>query len=176
VGQAGGCDPAVARERGAAGGGPAYPAAQASAGALRLKLTGLVPPGGRHHRQVLFDEIERRLPRDPDARINVNVSELMPGQAADWHVHNGPVWFLVVQGIVTLEYQSHVEHYQSGEVYTEPIGVVHRARNPHTGLPAAFVGFWVTAADRPHLTAVAEPPWTPPRSQHPYLQQAEQLP
>ena len=78
----------------------------------------------------------------------------------------------VIQGIVTLEYQNHVEHYQSGEVYTEPIGVVHRARNPHADLSAAFVGFWITAADRPHLAAVTEPPWAPPSSQHPYLRQA----
>ncbi len=138
---------------------------------LRLALTGLVPPGGRHHRQVLFDEIERRLPRDPESRVNVNLSELMPGQAADWHVQNGPVWFLVVRGIVTLEYEDHVEHYRCGEVYSEPIGVVHRARNPHASLPAAFVGFWITAADRPHLAAVAQPPWTPPDSVHPWLRQ-----
>lgn len=143
-------------------------------GPLRLALTGLVPPGARHQRHVVFDEIERRLPRDPEARVNINLSELMPGQAADWHVHNGAVWFLVVQGIVTLEYQSHAEHYAAGQVYTEPIGVVHRAVNPHSTLPAAFVGFWVTSADRPHLAAVAEPPWQPPGSAHPYLRRADQ--
>jgi quercetin dioxygenase-like cupin family protein len=136
---------------------------------LRLALTGLVPPGGRHQRKIMFDEIEQRLPRDPQARVNVNLSELMPGQSADWHVHNGAVYFLVVQGIVTLEYEDYVEHYEAGQVYTEPIGVVHRARNPHPSLAAAFVGFWVTAADRPHLAAVAQPPWTPPSSQHPHL-------
>src|SRR5262249_26520300 len=128
------------------------------AAGLRLMLTGLVPPGGRHQRRVLFDEIEQRLPRDPRARGHAHPYELMPGQSADWQVHNGAVWFLVVQGIVTLEYESHVEHYQAGQVYTEPIGVVHRARNPHASLSAAFVGFWVTAEDRPHLAAVAQPP------------------
>ena len=152
-------------------------ASQQAAGAptgddqLRLELTGLVPQGGRHHRRMLFDEIETRLPRDPEARVAVNLSELMPGQAADWHVHNGPVWFLVVQGIVTLEYENHVEHFRSGEVYSEPIGVVHRARNPHASLPAAFVGFWITAADRPHLIPVAPPSWMPPDSAHPWLRQ-----
>ena len=100
---------------------------------LRLALTGLVPPGGRHQRKVLFDEIEQRLPRDPQARVN-----------------------------------------EAGQVYTEPIEVVHRARNPHPSLAAAFVGFWVTAADRPHLAAVAEPPWRPPASEHPCLGQAGQ--
>ena len=47
---------------------------------LRLTLTGLVPPGGRHQRTVLFDEIEQRLPRDPQARVNVNLSELLRPQ------------------------------------------------------------------------------------------------
>jgi len=154
--------------------GPAGPMPDAAD--LRLALTGLVPPGGRHQRKVLFDEIEQRLPRDPQARVNVNLSELMPGQSADWHVHNGVVLFLVVQGIVTLEYQSHVEHYQAGQLYTEPIGVVHRATNPHPSLAAAFVGFWVTSADRPHLAAVAQPPWTPPGSEHPHLRQATRQP
>jgi hypothetical protein len=109
----------------------------AEASGLLLKLTGLVPPGERHHREFRYDEIERRLPRDPEARVNVNLSELMPGQA--------------------------------GDVYTEPIGVVHRARNPYHDIPAAFVGFWMTAAGRPHLAPVGEPPWTPPGSVHPYL-------
>ena len=40
----------------------------------------------------------------------------------------------------------------------------------------ATVGFWVTAADRPHLAAVAAPPWTPPGSEHPYLRQTGQHP
>jgi len=50
---------------------------------------------------------------------------------------------------VTLQYEGRSEHYSAGDVYTEPIGVVHRAINPHPDVPAAFVGFWVTAADRP---------------------------
>jgi quercetin dioxygenase-like cupin family protein len=147
----------------------AGPAPGPGADPLRLQLTGLVPPGGRHARQFVYDELERRLPRDPDARVNVNLSELMPGQAADWHCHNGITYFLVVQGIVTLEYEHAVEHYHAGQVYTEPIGVVHRAVNPHPDLPAAFVGIWITAADRPHLSNVGAPAWTPPPGTHPLL-------
>jgi len=121
---------------------------------LTLPLTGLVPEGGAHIRQVLFDEIERRLPRDSEARVNIQLSELNPGRTASWHVHNGVVYFVVVRGAVTLQYNGRSEHYSAGAVYTEPIGVVHRALNPHPTLPAAFVGFWVTAADLPHVTEV----------------------
>ncbi len=47
---------------------------------LVLQVTGLVPEDGSHIRQVLFDEIEARLPRDPEARINIQLSELNPGK------------------------------------------------------------------------------------------------
>lgn len=134
---------------------------------LLLRLTGLVPEGHHHIRHTLLDEIEARLPRDPEARVNVQLSELMPGRAAGWHMHNGVVYFVVVQGLVTLQYQDGVEHYQAGDVYTEPIGTVHRAVNPHPELPAAFVGFWVTAADRPHVVEVAAPSWEPSAEPHP---------
>jgi quercetin dioxygenase-like cupin family protein len=134
---------------------------------LTLPLTGLVPEGGAHIRKVLFDEIERRFPRDSEARVNVQLSELNPGRTASWHIHNGVVYFVVVMGAVTLQYEERSEHYSAGDVYTEPIGVVHRALNPHPEVPAAFVGFWVTAADRPHVTEVGEPTWTPVDAPHP---------
>lgn len=134
---------------------------------LALHLTGLLPEGDSHVRRVLFDEIERRLPRDAEARVNVQLSELAPRGTAPWHIHNGIVYFVVIQGLVTLQYEGESQHYRAGDVYTEPIGVVHRAFNPHTDLPAAFVGFWVTAADRPHVVNVGEPSWQPPGDAHP---------
>jgi len=134
---------------------------------LTLSLTGLVPEGGAHIRQVLFDELERRFPRDSETRVNIQLSELNPGRTASWHIHNGVVYFVVVRGAVTLQYEGGSEHYSAGDVYTEPIGVVHRALNPHPDVPAAFVGFWVTAADRPHVTEVGEPAWTPEDESHP---------
>jgi quercetin dioxygenase-like cupin family protein len=124
---------------------------------LRLRVTDVVPEGLPHFREFLYDEIETRLPRDPQARVNVNLSGLGPGQAASWHIHNGLVFFLIVQGIVTLQYEDTEETYRAGDVYTEPVGVVHRAINPHEDLSASLVGFWVTAADRPHFTNVPPP-------------------
>ncbi|HUF15381.1 MAG TPA: cupin domain-containing protein [Acidimicrobiia bacterium] len=136
---------------------------------LALELTGLVPEEGSHVRQVLFDEIETRLPRDPEARVNVQLSELNPGRTASWHVHNGVVFFVLLRGLVSLQYEGRTEHYSAGEVYTEPIGVVHRAFNPHPEIPAALVGFWVTAADRPHITETNAPAWAPEADPHPSL-------
>ncbi|HJQ76297.1 MAG TPA: cupin domain-containing protein [Acidimicrobiia bacterium] len=128
---------------------------------LAVQITGLVPEGGAHIRQVLFDEIESRLPRDPESRINIQLSELNPGQTASWHVHNGVVYFVLLRGVIVLQYEGRNENYSAGEVYTEPVGVVHRALNPHPEIPASLIGFWVTAADRPHITETGAPPWPP---------------
>jgi quercetin dioxygenase-like cupin family protein len=136
---------------------------------LTLQLTGLLPEDGSHVRQVLFDEIEARLPREPEARVNVQLSELGPGRTASWHVHNGVVYFVVLRGLVSLQYEGRTEHYSAGEVYTEPIGVVHRALNPHPDIAAALIGFWVTAADRPHVTETNAPTWPPQEERHPAL-------
>jgi quercetin dioxygenase-like cupin family protein len=138
-------------------------------GTLALQLTGLLPPDGSHIRQTLLDAIETRLPRDPEARVNIQLSELAPGRTASWHVHNGIVYFVLLRGIITLQYEGRSEHYSTGDVYTEPIGVVHRAFNPHPEIAASLVGFWVTAADRPHVTEVGDPKWVPPGEPHPSL-------
>jgi quercetin dioxygenase-like cupin family protein len=136
---------------------------------LALQLTGLLPPDGSHIRQTLIETLETRLPRDPEARINIQLSELGPGRTASWHVHNGIVYFVLLRGIITLQYEGKSEHFSAGDVYTEPIGVVHRAFNPHPDIPAALVGFWVTAADRAHITEVGEPDWDPLDNAHPAL-------
>ncbi|MEX0863969.1 MAG: cupin domain-containing protein [Acidimicrobiia bacterium] len=138
---------------------------------LALQITGLVPQGGSHVRQVLHDEIEARLPRDPGSRVNIQLSELNPGRTASWHIHNGVVYFVLLRGIITLQYEGRSEHYSAGDVYTEPIGVVHRALNPHPDIPASLLGFWVTAADRPHISETGEPGWAPSPTTHPALDQ-----
>jgi quercetin dioxygenase-like cupin family protein len=136
---------------------------------LALKTTGLVPDGGSHVRQVLLDQVEARFPCDPESRINIQLSELNPGKTASWHIHNGVVYFVLLRGIITLQYEGQTEHYSAGDVYTEPIGVVHRALNPHSEIPASLVGFWVTAGDRPHMSETGEPKWAPSTSTHPAL-------
>jgi quercetin dioxygenase-like cupin family protein len=136
---------------------------------LTLRTIGLLAEDQPHIRQTLFDEIEARLPRDPEARINIQLSELNPGRTATWHIHNGVVYFVVLRGLVSLQYEGRTEHYSAGDVYTEPIGVVHRALNPHPEVPASLIGFWVTAADRPHLTEAGEPAWSPVEEMHPLL-------
>jgi len=139
------------------------------ADSLTLQTMGLLAPDQPHIRQTLFDEIESRLPRDPEARVNIQLSELNPERTASWHVHNGVVYFVVLRGLVSLQYEGKTEHYSAGDVYTEPIGVVHRAVNPNSDIPASFLGFWVTASDRPHITEAGAPSWSPVEETHPSL-------
>jgi hypothetical protein len=47
--------------------------------------------------------------------------------------------------------------------------VVHRAWNPHPAIPASLLGFWVTAADRPHISEIGEPAWGSSSAPHPAL-------
>ena len=136
---------------------------------LALQVTGLLPPEAAHIRQTLLEAVEARLPREPEARVNIQLSELAPGRTASWHVHNGIVYFVLLRGIVTLQYEGRSDHFTAGDVYTEPIGVVHRAFNPHPEIPASLVGFWVTASDRPHITEAGEPAWAPIDQPHPSL-------
>lgn len=135
---------------------------------LTLQTIGLLTEGQPHVRQTLYDEIEARLPSG-EARVNIQLSELNPGRTATWHVHNGVVYFVVLRGLVSLQFEERTEHYSAGDVYTEPIGVVHRALNPHPEIPASFIGFWVTTAERPHITDASEPDWSPAEERHPLL-------
>jgi len=136
---------------------------------LTLQTLGLLTGDQPHIRQTLYDEIETRFPGQLPSRVNIQLSELSPGRTASWHIHNGVVFFVVLRGLVSLQYEGRTEHYSAGDVYTEPVGVVHRAFNPHHQVPASFIGFWVTAADRQHVTEVDDPDWSPVADSHPLL-------
>lgn len=126
---------------------------------LRLDLSAIVPDGERFTRRWVLEELEERLPRDPKVKVGMYLGGVRAGESVDWHVHNGPVYFLVVQGLVTLQYEHGEEHYEAGQAYGEPIGQVHRAVNPHHSIEAVLVGFVATAADRPHHVTVGPPDW-----------------
>lgn len=126
---------------------------------LRLDLSSVVPEGEPFTRRWVLEEIEERLPRDPKVNVGMYLGGVRPGEAVAWHVHNGPVWFLVVQGLVRLQYEHGEEHYEAGQAYSEPIGQIHRAVNPHASIEAVLVGFVATAADRAHHVEVGVPGW-----------------
>src|SRR5260370_36783030 len=97
---------------------------------LRIQLAGFLPPGKSHSRKRRFEEIYESLPKAASVRVGVYTSEIAPGGATDWHLHNGAGFFLVLQGRVTIELKQPTRHYQAGDAYAEQIAVLHQARNP----------------------------------------------
>jgi quercetin dioxygenase-like cupin family protein len=123
----------------------------------RLQIGGLLEPGMMHNRITRFEELYDFLPKDPTVRVAIYTSEIAPGGATAWHLHNGSAFFLVLQGSVTIEFQDHTRQYQAGDAYAEPIGVIHRAINPEQDIPFLCVGFVVTPKDREHVVNVKQP-------------------
>ena len=124
---------------------------------LRIQLSGLLEPGMMHNRVMRFEEIYESFPKDASVRVGIYTSELAPGGETSWHFHNGAGFFLVLQGRVTIEFKDSTRHYQAGDAYTEPIGVIHRAVNPEAEIPFLCIGFVVTPKDRDHVVNVKEP-------------------
>jgi quercetin dioxygenase-like cupin family protein len=124
---------------------------------LRIQLSGLLAPGMAHNRIMRFDELYESLPKDASVRVGMYTSEIAPGGHTSWHLHNGAAFFLVLQGRVTIEFKDTTRHYQAGDAYAEPIGVIHRATNPEPEIPFICVGFTVTPKDRDPVVNVKEP-------------------
>jgi quercetin dioxygenase-like cupin family protein len=124
---------------------------------LRIQLSGFLAPGMKHSRQMRYEELYESLPKDARVRVGIYTSEIAPGGATAWHLHNGAAFFLVLQGRVRIEFQETTREYQAGDAYAEPIGVLHRAVNPEPELPFLCVGFVVTPSDREHVVNVKEP-------------------
>jgi len=124
---------------------------------LRIQLSGFLAPGMTHSRKMRFEELYESLPKDASVRVGVYTSEIAPGGATAWHLHNGAGFFLVLQGRVRIEFQETTREYRAGDAYAEPIGVMHRAVNPEPAIPFFCVGFVVTPKDREHVVNVKEP-------------------
>jgi hypothetical protein len=44
---------------------------------------------------------------------------------------------------------------RAGNVYSEPVGKIHRGYNPHSELPYLCIGVAITPADQDHVTEVS---------------------
>jgi len=124
---------------------------------LRIQLSGLLDPGTLHNRIMRFDELYESLPKDASVRVGIYTSEIAPRGTTSWHLHNGAAFFLVLQGRVTIECKDITRHYQAGDAYAEPIGVIHRATNPEPEIPFICIGFTVTPTARDPVVNVKEP-------------------
>jgi quercetin dioxygenase-like cupin family protein len=126
---------------------------------LKLKLDGIVPPDRQFFRNLLLDQLYASLPRDPQVKVQVYNAEIVPGGFTNYHCHNGATFFVALQGMFEAHFQEGVLiRAKAGDVYSEPIGKIHRGHNPHPELPFLCVALCLTAPDREHVTNV-EKPW-----------------
>jgi quercetin dioxygenase-like cupin family protein len=122
---------------------------------MKLQIQGLVPPGQQLHRNVLFDQLYASIPKDPEAKVQIYTAELAPKGWTNFHCHNGATFFLALQGVFEAHFEEGILiRAKAGDVYSEPIGKMHRGHNPHETLPYLCVAFCVTAPDRDHVTNV----------------------
>ena len=124
--------------------------------ALRLALTGTVPEGQQMFRRELFDGLYASLPRDPEARVWIYSFEFLPKAYTVPHLHNGATFFLLLQGAFEAHFDDGtILRAKAGDVYSEPIGKVHRGHNPRDDIAAVGISFSATSPDREHITNVA---------------------
>lgn len=124
---------------------------------LKLQIQGLLKPGTQFKRNVLFDQLYDSMPRDPQARVQVYSAEIAPGGFTNYHCHNGPAFFLALQGIFEAHFEEGVlVKAKAGDVYFEPLAKIHRGHNPHKELPYLCVGFCVNSPDREPVTNVVQ--------------------
>ena len=119
---------------------------------LKMQLDGYLKPGQALHRNLLFDVLYDCLPKDSQAQIQIYNYEISPGGFTNWHIHTGATFYLTLQGL----FEGHFEEGvlirgNPGEVYSEPIGKVHRGHNPHTEVTLQGIGIAITS---PHITPI----------------------
>jgi quercetin dioxygenase-like cupin family protein len=129
---------------------------------LKLQLDGYLRPGETLHRNMLVDVMYASLPKEAEARLQVYNYEIAPGGFTNWHIHMGAQFFVTLQG----EFEGHFEkgvliRGKPGEVYSEPIGQIHRGHNPHPALSLLGIGVALTGPGLDHVVNVAAPPWAP---------------
>lgn len=125
---------------------------------LHVQLTGILDAGQEFKRHVMLDRLYASLPRDPEARIQVYHWEIAPGGFTNWHLHNGATFFICLQG----QFEAHFEEgilvrASAGDVYSEPIGKLHRGHNPRHDMSTMGVGISLTSPDREPVTNIPLP-------------------
>jgi quercetin dioxygenase-like cupin family protein len=109
---------------------------------MKLQIQGLVPPGQKLYRNVLFDQLYASIPKDPEAKVQIYTAELAPKGWTNFHCHNGATFFLALQGVFEAHFEEGILiRAKAGDVYSEPIGKMHRGHNPHETLPYLCVAF-----------------------------------
>lgn len=103
-------------------------------------------PGQALIRNLLFDALYEFVPKDPKARVQIYNYEIAPGGFTNWHIHTGATFYLTLQGLFEGPFEEGVLiKGKPGEVYSEPLGKIHRGHNPHKEVPLLGIGVAITS-------------------------------
>lgn len=69
------------------------------------------------------------LPGIDGKEMTVKHLAIPPGYIGGKHMHTGPVFVYVLEGVLTVETESGTASYGVGELYLEPLGAVMKGRN-----------------------------------------------
>lgn len=112
-----------------------------------IRLANLLERDESFARLVYFEELYAHIPKDPEIQVQVYVAEVAPGLDTGWHAHTGAGLFIMTHGVAHIEDRSTKEivEYKKGDVFFEPVAVVHRGINPDPVRPYGAIGIRFTA-------------------------------
>lgn len=127
-----------------------------------MQLSGFLKPGQTLHRNMLFDALYSVIPKDPELQVQIYNYEIASGGFTNWHIHTGATFYLTLQG----QFEGHFEEGvlirgKAGEVYSEPIGKIHRGHNPHQEIILQGIGIALTSPNIAPIINVEPPAWAP---------------
>ncbi len=129
---------------------------------MKLQLDGYLKPGQSLHRNMLFDALYASVPKDPEVHVQMYNYEIAPGGFTNWHIHTGATFYLTLQGRFEGYFQEgKLIDGKAGEVYSEPIGKIHRGHNPDAEVTLLGIGVALTTPGVEPIINVEPPAWAP---------------
>lgn len=96
-------------------------------------------------------------PRSEPAKVVSVIVTMLPGEETGWHRHDVPMFGLILEGEVTVDYGAKgTRVYRQGEAVMEAIDVAHNGRN--TGaVPARILAVFMGAKGIPNTVPLPAP-------------------
>ena len=116
-----------------------------------IRLADLLHKDERFARLVYFEELYSGLPKDPQVLVQVYVGEVAPGSDTGWHAHTGAGLFIMTHGTAHVQARDTkvISEYKKGDVFFEPVAVVHRGINPDPKRSYGAIGIRFTSPGIP---------------------------
>ncbi len=94
------------------------------------------------------------LPGMDGKEMTVKHMAIPPGYIGGKHIHTGPVFVYVLEGVLTVDTENGTESYGAGELYPEPMGVTMKGRNVSASDDLEILVFQVGDIGKPMMVKV----------------------